>query len=303
MYAPEKANYPKRLLLGTETYHDTRHWLAVKDNDYVIGEFVWVAFDYLGEDGVWPKRGWDAGLLDMAGTPYPEYYLRKSYWSAEPVVHIAIEAGGTRQSEWHPRKAVSHWNHFFRGDYLLPVYIYSNCDEVELRINDSVVGKKAVDKNLYYAKWEIPFREGKIRAIGYRNNKKVTEHLLQTADKASGFKISPNKKSLIAGTDDIIQVEVSVVDKNDVVVPDASHEVSVEVSGAARLIGIDNGSQRDTTAYKTNKRKAFQGKLLLTIQATASQGPVKIALQAPGLKNAVYSVDAVAPAERRRRDK
>jgi hypothetical protein len=63
----------------------------VRDNDYVIGEFVWVAFDYLGEDGVWPKRGWDAGLLDMAGTPYPEYYLRKSYWSAEPVVHIAVE--------------------------------------------------------------------------------------------------------------------------------------------------------------------------------------------------------------------
>jgi hypothetical protein len=56
------------------------------------------------------------------------------------------------------------------------------------------VGKKAVDKNLYYAKWEIPFKEGKIRAIGYRNNKKVTEHLLQTADKATGFKIHQIKR-------------------------------------------------------------------------------------------------------------
>jgi hypothetical protein len=81
MYAPEKAKYPNRLILGTETYHDTNHWLAVRDNEYVIGEFVWLGYDYLGEDGVWPKRGWDAGIIDMAGTEYPEYYLRKSYWS------------------------------------------------------------------------------------------------------------------------------------------------------------------------------------------------------------------------------
>jgi beta-galactosidase len=96
MYSPEKAKYPERLLLGSETYHDTRHWLAVRDNDYVIGEFVWLGYDYLGEDGVWPKRGWDAGIIDMAGNPYPEYYLRKSYWSKEPVVHIAIETSEKR---------------------------------------------------------------------------------------------------------------------------------------------------------------------------------------------------------------
>ena len=89
MYGPEREKYPQRLILGTETYHNTPYWLAVRDNDYVMGEFVWVGYDYLGEAGRWPKRGWDAGIIDMAGSLRPEYYLRKSYWSSEPVVHIA----------------------------------------------------------------------------------------------------------------------------------------------------------------------------------------------------------------------
>jgi len=189
MYGPEKEKYPKRLLLGTETFHNTPYWLAVRDNDYVIGEFVWVGFDYLGEAGRFPKRGWDAGLIDMAGNPYPEYYLRKSYWSNEPVVQIAIETAKSPASDWHPRKVVSHWNHKWVGDFLLPVYVYSNCDEVELQLNDSVIGRKAVDKNLYYARWDFPFKAGKIQAIGYNKGRKVIEHTLRTAGNAVGMSI------------------------------------------------------------------------------------------------------------------
>ena len=98
----------------------------------------------------------------------------------------------------------------------------------------------------------------------------------------------------MANSDDIIQLDVAIVDKDGVVVPDASHEVKVEVTGPARLIGIDNGSQKDTTAFRSNLRKAFGGKLLITLQATASPGPVKLELQSPGLKHGVYIVDAIS---------
>jgi beta-galactosidase len=293
MYGPEKAKYPKRLVLGTETYHNTPYWLAVRDNDFLLGEFVWVGYDYLGEAGRWPKRGWDAGLIDMAGNPYPEYYLRKSYWSREPVVRIAVETAKKPASDWHPRKAVSHWNHQWGGDFLLPVYVYSNCDEVELKLNDSVVGRKAVDKNLYYARWDLPFRAGKIQAIGYKNGRKVTEHTLRTAGNALGMSISTTKTTLLANKEDVSILEVILVDENGVPVPDAVNEISVEVTGPAKLIGMDNGSQSDVTAFKTNTRKAFEGRLRITIQATAEKGSVKIKLQSSGLKAADYSIQTV----------
>jgi beta-galactosidase len=294
MYAPEKAKYPNRLVLGSETYHDTRHWVAVRDNDYVIGEFVWLGYDYLGEDGVWPKRGWDAGIIDMAGNEYPEYYLRKSYWSDEPVVHIAIETSTQRESEWHPRKAVSHWNHNWTGNYLLPVYVYSNCDAVELMINDSVISRKTVDKNLYYARWDIPYKAGNVQAIGYKGGKKVTQHILQTAGNAVAFQINANKKTLLADNEDVVRFEVTLVDKNGVVDPGAVNEVTVNVSGPTTLIGIDNGSQSDTTAFRSNTRKAFGGRLLVTVQATSRQGDVKIEIKSPNLSHGTYTMKAVS---------
>jgi beta-galactosidase len=294
MYGPEKIKFPKRLILGTETYHNTPYWLAVRDNNYVIGEFVWVGYDYLGEAGRWPKRGWDAGLIDMGGNPYPEYYLRKSYWSNEPVVRIAVETAKKPASDWHPRKTVSHWNHQWGGDFLLPVYVYSNCDEVELKLNDSIIGRKVVNKNLYYAHWELPFRAGKIQATGYKNGRKVTEHTLRTASKEVGMTISANRKTLQANKEDVVVLDVTILDDKGVLVPGAVNEISVEVTGPAKLIGMDNGSQSDVTAFKTNTRKAFEGKLLITIQATAEKGPVKIVLQSAGLKTAEYSTQAIS---------
>lgn len=293
MYSPEMAKKAKRLLLGTETYYGPRYWLAVRDNENVIGEFVWVAFDYLGEAGKWPKRGWDAGLIDMAGFPYPEYYLRKSYWSNQPVLQIAIETSATPESDWHPRKAVSHWNHKWVGNYLLPLYVYSNCDEVELRINDALIGRKAVDKNLYYARWDVPYKTGKVQAIGYKNNKKITEHTLKTAGNASEIKVTASKTSLKANNEDVAILEVTIVDKNGIPVPDATQEIKVDISGPAKLIGLDNGNQSDVSAFKSNKRKGYEGRLLITLQATNNAGPVKVEVSSPGLKTATAFLQAI----------
>ena len=209
------------------------------------------------------------------------------------MVHIAVETAKNPTSDWHPRKAVSHWNHKWVGDFLLPVYVYSNCDEVELQLNDSVIGRKAVNKNLYYARWELPFRAGKIQAIGYKNGKKVTEHTLTTAGIAVGMSISANKTTLLANKEDVALLELTIVDENGVPVPDAANEITVEVTGPAKLVGMDNGNQSDVNPFKSNKRKAFEGKLLITIQATATKGPVKIELKSVSLKPAEYSIQTV----------
>lgn len=293
MYTPEREKYPKRLLLGTETFHHTANWLAVRDHDYVIGEFVWVGYDYMGESGDWPKRGWDAGIIDMSGHRRPEYYLRKSYWSKDPVVHIAIETAKTPEGEWHPRKAVSHWNHNWNGDYLLPIYIYSNCDEVELSINDSIIGKKIVDKNIYFAKWELPYKAGKIKATGYIKGKIATSQQLLTAGIASSIQLKTATTKLKANGEDIVVVDVFITDQNGTIVPDAQQELTIAVTGSAKLIGIDNGSQSDTADLKGNKRKTFEGHLLITLQSTEKLGDIKLEVKGSDLQSAILNIISV----------
>ncbi len=291
MYAPEKERYPNRLYLGTETYHDTNYWLAVRDNDYVMGDFIWAGFDYLGEGGLaWPKRGWDACLIDMAGAERPEYYLRKSYWSNQPVVRIAVQNGKSPESEWHPRPTASHWNWKWNASFLNSVFVYSNCDAVELLMNDSSLGKKAVDKNLYYAKWEIPFYPGTIKAIGYKNGKAVTEHFLQTAGDAAGIKLVSNKHNLQANGTDVAIIEINVVDKNGIPVINNQQEISVKIDGPAKLIGLDNGDQRNHEQYKTSTRKTFNGRLLATIQATDRPGKIVVSFSGASLQNGVLEI-------------
>lgn len=291
VYGGEKERYPNRLYLGTETYFDTNYWLAVRDNDYVMGDFIWAGFDYLGEGIAWPKRGWDACLIDMAGAERPEYYLRKSYWSKEPVVRIAIQNGKSPESEWHPRPAASHWNWKWNASFLNNVFVYSNCDAVELLMNDSSFGKKVVDKDLYYAKWEIPFYPGKLKAIGYKNGKAVTEHLLQTAGDAAGIKLVSNKQHLLANGTDVAVIEINVVDKNGIPVNDNQQEISVSIDGPATLIGLDNGDQRNHDQYKTSTRKTFNGRLLATVQATDKAGKVVVRFSGTGLQTGVVEIN------------
>lgn len=243
LYAAEHKRYPKRVLLGTETYHDTRNHVSVRDVQSVIGEFVWVGYDYLGEI-VWPDyRGWSAGILDIAGFPKPEYYLRKSYWSEDPVVHIGVERSKGRNFMWDPRDVADHWNWENKGTESLPIYVYSNCDEVELFLNGKSLGRKEVGKNTYYALWHHKFEKGKLAAIGYRKGEKVASHELKTAGTPAGLKVTR-----VYSSEDVIRVELQVVDKKNIRVPNCN--IHVTVKSDLEVLGLDNGDQYDPKGIK-----------------------------------------------------
>ena len=171
MYTPEHTKRPDKLCIGTETSKTTQNFTAYRDNDFVIGAFIWVGLDYLGESNKYPLRGFPRGLLDIAGFEKPEYYLYKSYWSEKPTVHITVGANKTLESKWN-----------WKANDSLSVYAYSNCDEVELFLNNRSLGKKAVDKNVNYCGlWHVKFKEGTLKAVGYISKKKVSEDILKTS--------------------------------------------------------------------------------------------------------------------------
>ena len=204
MYGPEHTKRPEKLCVGTETYKSTQHFTAYRDNDYVVGAFIWTGLDYFGESNQYPRRGSRSGFMDIAGNEKPEYYLYKSYWSEEPTVQIAVASKDQIESKWNWKQNDS-----------LAVYVYSNCDEVELFLNNRSLGKKVVDKKTSYkVSWNVKYKEGMIKAVGYNAKKKVTEHVLKTASEAKRMSAKITKNTLMADGKDISLIEITMVDKN-----------------------------------------------------------------------------------------
>ena len=274
LYAQEHQEYPGRILLGTETYHSAGNPIWSRRTDSCIGEFVWVGFDYLGEI-VWDgDRGWSESMNDIAGFPKPEHYLRKSYWSNEPVVHIGVEFPSPHPDfPWSPRMVENHWN--WPTDTVINLIAYSNCDEVELRINGKKIARKAVDSDSCLVRFpSIKFTEGKAEAIAYRDGRKCGIHVLATSGPVSRL------EAAVSRGDFYDCVEVRAVDRNGVTVPSCNATASVTPSGCS-VAGIDNGNQYDPEGRKyTSKSEGdfYKGRMRLYVRRGETPGLITVAI-------------------------
>ncbi|MFZ1055112.1 MAG: glycoside hydrolase family 2 TIM barrel-domain containing protein [Opitutaceae bacterium] len=282
MYAPERARFPHRLCLGTETAHSVRNWLGVRDADYVIGEFIWTGIDYLGESKL-PRRGSESGLLDLAGGAKPQFYQFAAYWRDDPVLELSVLTGAKPEFEWRPEVSVEKWN--WPAGSTATVRAATNCDEVELILNGRSQGRHAVSRNLYSSDWSVPFAPGELAAVGYRAGKAVAHFALRTAGDPSRLVITPLTAPF---SSDAALYEITVVDAGGVRVMDATPTVTVGVGGAGRLIGLDSGDLGFGGVFKANARAAYQGRLLATVWGGAG----RLSAEAPGLSPAALDLDA-----------
>ena len=280
LYADEHKKYPDRILLGTETFADLKNWLSIRDNPYVTGEFLWVGIDYQGEAVAWPRKGWEWGLIDLAGFEKTTYYIRQSYWSDKPMVHIAVNLKKKDKFQWQRFNVASHWN--FKKDQVDTVFVYSNNPEVELFLNNKSLGKKKVNKDTYFAQYQVKYREGTLKAIAFDHSKKVAEHLLKTAGQPHQLKLIPEKETVEISKGDLFYIAVEVTDKSGVRCPEAVNNIRVNVEGASELIGMDSGNQFSHERYKTDNRNAWEGRIMVTIKPTKS-GEIKVEAICEGL--------------------
>lgn len=130
LYEADHNRFPQKPFLGSENGHSYKAWLAVRDNPYISGQFLWTGIDYLGEAKGWPVRGSFAGILTCAGERKPEFYRRKSFWCEEPVISIATRRVSEGPEDWRPMEC--HWN-YEEGEEIL-VKVYSNLPKVRLRL-------------------------------------------------------------------------------------------------------------------------------------------------------------------------
>ncbi len=280
-YAEDHKKNPKRIIFGSENYLTFNDWLAVRDNEYISGQFLWTGIDYLGEAGRWPNRAAGFGLLDLCGFKKPAAWFRQSLWTDKPMVCICASAGG---GEKNPLIEES-WN-WSKGQ-TITVNCYSNCPEVQLSLNDKPIGTKKLEEATDgVLTWQVPYESGVLKAAGLRDGKTVCQYSLATAGKAGKIELSCDATELAADGKDVCHVSFQIVDAKGVRVPDAANEVKFEIDEPAAIIGIGNGDLNDTSDCKAPVHKAYQGRGLAIIQSKKAPGKITLKASAAGLEGA-----------------
>jgi len=285
-YAPERERFPRRLCLGTETSSQVRNWIGVRDNPFVIGEFIWTGIDYLGESHAFPRRGSSSGFLDLAGGRKPEYFRRAAYWRDDPVLQLSVLTGEKPDRPTRPEASLIKWN--WPAGAPLTVRAVTNCDEVELFLNGVSLGRHPVSHDVYASDWTVPFAPGVLSAVAYVAGQKAASQELRTAGAPANLRITPLPSPIASN---ISLYDISVVDAAGRAVTDAVPPVTVRVEGAARLIGLDTGDLGYGGSFKTSTRDAYLGRVLATVESTAQQGTLRIAATTPGLPDAAFATD------------
>lgn len=248
-------------------------WKQVRDNKFFIGDFRWTGFDYLGESWGCPARTNNYGVIDLAGFPKDSYYLYRSFWSDEPMVHI-----------------LPHWTWPGKEGVEIPVVAYTNGDEAELFLDGRSLGRRKMDPEVLQIVWLVPYKAGTLKAVAYKEGRKVAETSVATASKPAAVRLSPDRKTMTANRRDVVHVEAEIVDARGRMVPYADNRIEFEITGPYRLIGMENGDILDWNPQQSLSGKAFMGKTLLMLQATGEAGVLTIKGKSGGLRTATATL-------------
>ena len=263
-------------------------WKMQDDYSWVIGEFVWTGYDYLGEptpyDTYWPSRSSYFGICDLAGLPKDRYYMYRARWNEHQ----------------HTTHLLPHWNWKGMEGQVTPVYCYTDGVEGELFVNGKSQGRVRKDKSSrldrYRLRWNnVKYEPGEIRVVTYNQyGDKVGEDVKRTAGEPAQMKFSvetpdhepiacmvegcTDEHNVLLNADgkDLAFVTVSLLDKDGNECPLADDELTFEVTGAGTFKAACNGDATSLEPFTHPHMKLFSGKLVVIVQSSTQKGNITL---------------------------
>jgi len=310
LYDHDHAEYPNRVLFGSENRHDFAAWKAVTSREFVFGQFLWTGIDYLGESGRWPSRGFYSGLLDFGGFIKPRGYYRQSLWSDQPMAYLgtyptpghgsksqmkdvwsqldAENGSGDDEEKVPSMDAWPIWN--YQEGELIRVVCYTNAAQAELQLNGKVVGeKKPYNDETGIIYWDIPYQDGKLEVVGLdAESKQVSSYTIQSSGRPYAIKLIEGENSV--AKNGVAQIAIQIVDKHGVPVMLSEEEVTCQILGDAKLLGLEASNNEDMGDYTDNRQRVFHGRLIAYIRAGENPGEVNVKFSANWLEPAVVKI-------------
>jgi beta-galactosidase len=234
------------------TFYGSRDWLA--------GGFAWTGFDYRGEPTPygWPSINSQFGIVDMCGFPKDMFYYYKAWWGTEPSLHV-----------------FPHWNFVGREGDEIPVWVYTNLEEVELFVNGKSLSSQKVP-HLGHVEWKVKYEPGSIEARGSRGGQVVLSEKRETTGPAVSIRLTADRSEINADGEDVAVLKVEALDKEGRPVPTAGNLVGFKISGEGSLIGVGNGDPNCQESDKEPRRSLFNGLAQVIVQSTKRPGEIRI---------------------------
>lgn len=245
-------------------------WVMQDDYSWVIGEFVWTGYDYLGEptpyDEYWPSRSSYFGICDLAGLPKDRFFLYRSKWNDKK----------------HTLHLLPHWTWKGREGKTTPVYCYTDYPSAELFVNGVSQGRIFKNKesrlDRYRLRWnEVKYQPGEIKVVAYDADGKVAEEkTVKTAGKPAALKLDADRTTIKADGNDLAFITVSLVDSDGTLIPDAGNKLNFDVTGCGSFKAACNGDATSLEPFTLPTMRLFNGQLVIVVQAAKTKGSLTL---------------------------
>lgn len=315
-YQTDHEKYPNRVFMGSETYPGDLdyNWPLVEELPYVIGDFDWTGYDYLGEAGIgkitygedvqqsfygsYPLKAAYCGDLDLLGDAQPIAYWRQIIWGGRTAPYIAVQhpehfGQKVNMTKWRSTDSIRSWT--FTGYEGKPVKIevYADADEVELFINGISQGTAAVGiRKAYIADFETVYHAGKIEAVAKKAGIEVGRDVLETADAACKIVAAADVNCIPADGTDIGYVEICMQDAAGRMNPECTTPISISVAGAGELAGFGSADPESEENYYDTTARPFFGRLRAAIRGTGEAGEITVTLSGEGFEDVKVTLEA-----------
>ncbi len=319
LYEQDHELYPERVILGSENFPKEIgfRWPLVERLPYVIGDFTWTAWDYLGEAGIGkaayfdpadtnaPKYPWDLmpqetspypwrtandADFDITGHVLPQGAYRSIVWGSDKTFLYSMhpDTYGKREliSMWGFTPAHSCWNYKGYEGKPIELVVFTKAEEVEVLVNGESIGRKKVttDRPLPHSvRFDTVYSPGSVVAISYQDGKELSRDTLKTTGVPSGIKLLPERFKALADGHDLICVEIEIVDNEGNVVPDAEAALKAKVDGACVLAGFGSANPITEEDYTDTSTVTYRGRAMAILRAGYEAGSCCLKVEAEDL--------------------
>ena len=307
-YVPDHSKYPQRIMFCSESFSSKAfdYWMPVLEHDWVIGDFIWTGYDYLGEASIgWHRfdKGYPwtvayCGDIDLIGFKRPQSYYRDVLWDRGEKVSIFVHNpvptfGEYGDTPWGWDDVHASWTWEGYEEKEMKVDVYSSCDQVQLLLNNEDLGtKKTGMKEEFRASWRVPYHPGELKAIGITGEDSTAVSSLNTVGEAVKINLTSDREAILCDGQDLSYITVELLDSAGFRHPFANNEIQFELSGPGDIVAAGSANPMSTESFQQNKRTAFLGRCQVIIKSHNSGGRIRLRATGENLEAATIIINS-----------